>query len=555
MSTRALRVRRPDAAPVSLFPVADATGKTAVMTLPSPIAGGELLIGFEAAVVRPISVSISQQAVEIANVPTPDDRLAAATLRPGEYLMTPIYAGGMSGDPLRARVEAGDSAFASLPRAEVGALAVRVSDDLCVEAPRAVVSSVERIATGSTSRQIAAVSVAEQGCQFVLAGLRPGAYTVELTSSSTGLKVKEPLAITSQAVTAVSLSAPTVRLFGRVTISKRPPASGTRVLLQPANLSDPDQETRVALQFDGTFEARVRVPGPYLVRLVSMPIAGIGATREVSLKEGYNELNWDVDGGTLKLGIKNWDRSSFVEVTLSRVKSPESGPTSQQAVSASEVTSGIGVQDELPVTIEALELAEYVIKARQLIRGGIPRVSTPVTVSLTSARSTAEVELELFPYESVIRLVDGSGQPVTGAQVRTVEGPVRETEPGAFSINGKHGNPGTEVQIRAPGYTPMCKAAPPNGVSVTVNLRVGQPAVLRYLGRDDLSRPVGQILPPGSDCWVSLSEFVHSLVKVSPTQVDVTIQNWPGGQCRPLSPSFHRACHGAEGIAVISCCC
>jgi hypothetical protein len=272
------------------------------------------------------------------------------------------------------------------------------------------------------------------------------------------------------------------------------------------------------------------------------------------LKEGYNELNWDVEGGTIKLGIKSWDRSSYVTVDVRRVQSPASGPTSQQAVSTAAVTSAIDVRDELPVIIEALEFGEFVIEARQSIRGGIPRVSTPVTVNLTPDRPTAEVELELFAYESAIRLVDGSWQPVVGAQVRTVEGAIREAEPGVFAMTGQNGNPGTEVQIRAPGYTSTCKAAPPNGVSATVSLRIGQPAVLRYLGRDDFSRPVGEILPPGSDCWVPLKDFVHSLSKVSPTQVDVTIQNWPGGSVRyRLSPSFPSTLLsiGPDGIVVI----
>ena len=525
--TRALRIRRPRAAPVSLFPVVDASGKTAVMTLPRAVAGGELLIGVQSATVRPSAINFGEPV--LASLPTPVDGLGSVILPAGEYVVTPTYTGDISGGQFKVTVNTGETTFFSLSREDVGALVLKVSDSLCAEATQAVVSNVVSNATGSSLRQVAEIASPFRECQYILAGLRPGRYEIDLTSRATGLKVTEVADVAPQVVSFVQLSAPVVRLFGRVTISRQPPAAGTRLMMQPAKVSDPDQMTTVALQADGAFEARARMAGPYVLRLVSAPVAGLSVTREVSLKEGYNELNWDVEGGTIKLSIKNWDRSSQVTVDLHRAKSASIGPTSEQAVSMSSVTSAIGVGENLPVNIAALELSDYVIEARQILRDGTRRVSTPVSVSLTPARLTADVELELVTYESVIKLINDSGQPVSGAQVRTVEGSIAEIEPGVFSISGQRGNPGIAVQIKAAGYTPVCKTAPANGVSTTISLRVGQPAVLRYLGRDDFTRPVGQVMPAGSDCWVTLGDFVHSLTKVSPTLVNATIQNWPGG--------------------------
>jgi hypothetical protein len=550
--SRALRVRRPGAAPLTLFPVASTTGEIGVLKIPRPAPGGELLIGHEPTAVRPDSLNISQQTT-VATVPLKPARLAAATLPPGDYEITPVFAGGIHGDRLRARVAEGESSFVSLAGADVGALQLKVSDDLCVEAPRAVVSRVEKSGTRSSSRQVAAVGLAAQGCQPVIAGLSPGAYEVELSSAATGLNVRETSEVTRQMVTVVSLAAPVVRVFGRVTVSKKPPAAGARLILQPANVVDPDRATPVTLRQDGTFEGRVQAPGAYVASIQTGSVAGIGVSREIVLKEGYNELNWDIEAGSLKVSLTNWDRSSPVTLTLRRVVDTKTPMTPRPGTTV-EVTSRIAVKDELPVTISALEIADYVVAARQSIRGGLARVSSPVTVSLTSAQLADEVELALFAYESVIRVIDGGGRPVNGAQVRTVEGPVRELEPGVFPITGQHGNPGTPIQIKASGYMSMCRSAPPTEVAATVIMSAGSPAVLRYLGRDDVNQPVGEVMPPGSDCWVALTEFAHSVVKVGATQLDVTVQNWPGGAVPfRLSPRFPATTVsvGSDGIAVV----
>jgi hypothetical protein len=497
------------------------------LTVPKPSAGGELLIGFEPAVVKPHVVSISQEMALVADVAVSRAAVAAVTLPAGEYQLTPLYSGGPPGERRRVTIEAGRSTFLPVPASDVGAAQLKVSDDLCVEAPKAVLWRTERYATGSTSRQIAAMNLSSQGCQPLVAGLLPGTYEVELTSPSTGLKVQEKLEITRQAVTIVSLEAPMVRLFGKLTVSKKAPAGGARLMLQPAADPDPDHATFVVLQNDGSFEARVRAPGGYIASLQSRPIAGPGSQRKVDLKEGYNELNWDIAGGVVKLDIKNWDRSSPVAITLKRRPSNQDASAAKTNASV-EVASQLAARDELPATISGLELTDFVIEARQSMRAGSPRVSAPVTVSLSSDRPTAEVNLELFSYESAIKLVDGTGRPVQGAQVRTANGSLPESEPGVYPITGQHGNPGTEIQIRASGYVGMCKAAPPPGAPLTVSLGVGQAGKVRYLGRDDFSRPVGQVIPLGSDCWVPLGDFAHTLTKVSTTQVDVSFTNWPG---------------------------
>jgi hypothetical protein len=344
-----------------------------------------------------------------------------------------------------------------------------------------------------------------------------------------GLATTETVSVTSQRVSVVQFDETVVRVFGRVTFGGRAPASRPSLLFYGRG-----SPTTVLVHADGSFEARLGLPGTYTIRFASGPLLLLGAERQFAAVAGYNRVDWELPRGSLSISIRGWDRSSPVDVRLKVVAGPQAG-----GFTDGRLTTDVA----LPYLFEGLALTSYSIEASQRPLSGPAKSSRRELVKLEADRSRAEVTLNLESYGSTVVLRNTAGAPVRSAVVAgQLEGHAVEIEPGVYRLDAEVGRAGDEVSIAAPGYTPECRLAPPDGGRIELTMTPGVPARVRYLGVRAMSRPEGEIMWPGTECWVSLRHFAARKLD-GPTEF--LLQNSPRG-----GPSLFRLGQATSPVGV-----
>jgi hypothetical protein len=419
-----------------------------------------------------------------------------------------VYAGGLRGRSVASTVEVGKSTVLALKKEDVGAVDFVVDPDVCAESTHLSIAGVERTGSTTTRRSVVALMTPVGDCSQTIAGLKPGEYEGAFTGRSTGFLVVEPFSIAAQAVSQVRITAPMVRLFGRVLINGKAPED-LAVQFEPvASVGQGPMSTVQALP-DGTFEVRLPKPGRYQATVSSRRLPLLGVQRVVSVDAGANTLDWSIHGGFLTVSIDNWDKSSSVELNITRV-----GPLEQGH--AMSVEFAVHPDDLLPLKFDGIGLGHYEVDARQKPVTGTMRVSPRVRVDLDQDHSSYEVKLRLEEYSAIIAVHDRFGVPIAGTQVLAGTVGLKEVEPGKFAIDGDTAVPLDPVLVRASGYSPTCRLAPMPGQTSEVVLDPGVAATVEFRGRGDVTDAPGRLIWPGTDCPVELRQFERAVVSADP---------------------------------------
>lgn len=484
---RAVRFRRQDAGPLTVPETELGSG---LYRLPMPQGGGELLVTSTRSVVKPAAYRIASaiRSTDVAATPRLFESLQG--LPAGRYLISPIYAGGLVGKAVAADVAIGESTFADLPPDAAGAVHVEVGSEACA---RAIAVRLEKVTAGTNGttlrRQVSEWSSA--GCTQDVGGLPPGKYEASLVDG-TGTFASARAEVRNQQTTDVQIAVDEVAVSGVITVMGKP-AGGVALQFQENSTTYPPPAAVQSTPSDsaGNFRAELVHAGTYSVTAIRSGVPLLGLAKAVHADPGSNHLDWDLPGGAVEITLDNWDRSSPVDLDLSRTRGVGEK-------SAFEGETRLQESTRLPLDIQGLPTGSYSIRARQRTGSGHRRVSGKEDFEISDRRAKAVVHLSLSDYDALVLLRDPTGLPVSGAQVTDGYRSVTEDSPGEYRLGGDAG-PGTFLEIRAPNLAQVCRKAPDSG-TLQVDLEPALSLQILYIGRSDLTGPVGQLQWQGSEC-------------------------------------------------------
>lgn len=475
--------------------------------LPAPQPGGELFGRIEPATVLPASYRLVGRLAVVMSHQTSGAAVSRG-LPAGLYELVPIYEGGPTGRPMKARVHDATSTVVFLNKEPVGAIDVSADAGVCSQTSELRVSATsERPARDDriTTRRVMAVMTHGGNCQRRVSGLRQGSYDVEFRNED-GPYAWGTVAVKPQSHVAVHVTSPEISLSGRVTLNDKPASNLTvEVRSFSSNAPTPSPTPVTAtVDVDGSYRAVLDRPGDYSLRLRTGQFGLLGQERRVTVHDGLNVYNWDVRGGSVTIQVTGWDRATPLSLMVLRL-SPDPGVLMQ--------THRIAPDEGDQIQIDGLAFGQYWVEARQYetpVQQGRPeRVSPRTTIVLSEDNPTASVVLPLIENRAELELVDGAGQVVPGAAVSGGRPGLREVEPGIISLKGVP--PGSELHIDAKGFAPSCVSAPRDG-RLKVVLRDGRSLAVEFVSAEALYSPTGAVIPEGSTCPLRLTELRYSRV-------------------------------------------
>jgi hypothetical protein len=389
------------------------------------------------------------------------------------------------------------------PPDRTGRLRIELSPALCGRRPRISVTS------GRATRDVAVVPPT---CTAEIDVPAAGVHSIKWTASDGSWdEVSEELHAGQVRLLALD---DTPYLTGTVSVN-RASSSDLAILFQQSGSG-----TSIAADVgpDGTYRVELPGAGPYSAQLRSRGLLLPGQSQDLLVRLGRNDLDWNVEGGTLSVDLQGWNRTSDVVIRVSRLGAIQHGVTSHGV--------RLGPEDALPLTFSGLAPATYEVSAR--LAGGVPIMSDTVAVSLTADAPEARLILELSRARGRVQIVDALQRPIRGARVRAAEGELAEVAPGLFSLDRVAR--GERLLIVAPGMVPSCKVAVPKEIAddFTVALAEGRQATLRIIGAGPMTSPPGALMWPGVDCPVSTNAFSFRALGPSPRgSVDFLVTNFP----------------------------
>ncbi len=482
---RFLQFARPGAAPVTVS-VPTLSANTP-WQLPEPRPGGEVLVSIDAATVLPRILRL--EGPTVAELITSDGPGVFMTGVPaGEYTLTPSFEGGVQGPGRRVLVRNGESTTVHMRPPAVGGVHVMLGDEQC-----ASVSQAGAIALADSSGK-STISLHTDGrCDLRIGGLPPSRYDVVLTDAG-GVLARTTVSVTAQTISPVRLGA--IHAHGTVVVNGVP-ASGLTLHFTALN-SLPDQPLlRAETDAEGAFDVTLPIPSRYRLEFLRGAFPLLGHERELLISDG-TVMKFEINGGSLVIDIQGWDRSTPVNVTLTKVSPLRPGTVS--------VGQRVRDSSELPILLDGAEFGTFRVQAVQESSPKTPRrVSQTLVLSITAEQPNARAVLNLSEYSADLVLHDSDGLPVRNAQIGTRDMELLpEIAPGVYSL--ATATPATQLLIQADGYSTACEIAPDKG-TLSRRLQRGQAAAITFVGYGDLTSPPGRVVWPDTRCPVPLSQF------------------------------------------------
>jgi len=494
---RFLRFSRPKRSPLTVASSDAPEGMS--WDLPLVAIGGELLVAIAAALVRPVGVRlVSSNATSLGDFASDSlGRVRVPGLTPGVLTWRPIYVGGVTGPPLSAEVVAGRGTHLLLPRQDVGQLNIEFDPDLCAITARTVISALRK-PNRSIIRTAVASGPVDQTCRQTFGGLPPGNYEVRAHGDSIGSAITRTVVVESQLESIVALSAPPVSLSGTILLGGRPyPRSDLVVRFRRAD-DGLEGAVSVPVLAAGAYSARLPAPGTYVVEFTVRDLPFVGAQKEVTVIEGQNFKDCSVEGGTLKVRIQGWDRTSSLYIQFSRL-----GP---QPITFSSASFEMKPTDDDALELPGIAVGLYSLQARQRLLDGSTRRSALKRHEVTEPGPDPEVTLALLDYSAEISVSDGANQPIPTATLSPMMagGQLSQVAPGVFNITSNEGAPGDQMFVLAPGYLATCVLAPPSGSPLRVVLQPGIRTVVEVISSAAYGVIPGRVTVPGMACPIEL---------------------------------------------------
>ena len=489
--------------------------------LPPSAPGGEILARIPTEVMAPRTYRVTGPAWAGELAPELGAVAAARGVAPGRYEIRPGYEGGVVGRPVFVNVELNRTTVVALKPEDIGGIETTADSTACPDIQSLSlwrVTPAGSTASAAEARRLVMKVPPAPGCSQRIVGLAPGAYDVVATGR--GLELSHRVAVSSRAMSPVHFELPALEVSGRVLVNGRA-IPDLRVGFESSSPQVP--AVSAVVDSAGQYSVRLQEPGEYRASIRIGRFRAPGGERMVRFKRGRNAFDWSVEGGMLEIGIRNWDRSSPITLTIKRVR-----PSSPDA--SAEAEFQVATTEDLPVVWEGVPFADYAIQARQR-RKTLEFASDQLPVSLTKDKAITSVDLELRLREAVLLLRHPAGGVVEGAKVSTSYGrDLKENQPGVFLLNDLP--PGGSMLIQAPGFTPVCKLAT-SGSTMEVVLDVGTPIQVEFTSSPPTSilEPRGRLLGQGSDCLVSLYRFTYTLIPRADTDSSSKFQfrNFPRG--------------------------
>jgi hypothetical protein len=341
-------------------------------------------------------------------------------------------------------------------------------------------------------------------CGARVAGLDPGQYEAALEDAGGQVLSSRRFEVADTVFSDVVFDA-SARLSGRVLFNERPLSSAVLEFRAKDGEFTPAEGVpgpiRARADTQGRYAVDFATPGAYWVQLRNNTIRIPGEFGLVHLRPGENTYDLDLTGGSVVLKLVNLDRGGgrlgiLIAQTEPRVRDGSPGTVLYVESDDSRLHDG-------EFAIEGLAFGEYSIRVtQQPAHAGARPKSGAASVRLTEHQPETTAPLTLAENDGLFVLIDAHGSPVRGARVYGHGMRAREVQPGQFSLDGIP--PDLTLQVRAPGYTPLCRVAG-NGVT-TLLLDPGRPVEVRF-PNVRMSGPGGAIAWEGSHCPIALDAF------------------------------------------------
>jgi hypothetical protein len=488
---RLLRFRGPGFSPLTIdLPSLSADGIVLPITRP----GGEFVGLVEASRVQPSSLRLlGPTQVELDR----RDRSVVTSqgLFAGSYSVVPVYRGGLIGEPIAFEIASDQSTFVLLKAANVGELRASVPGENC---NRDFELRVVRTETGELRNSIIESEIArvtdDGQCRWAVAGLKPGAYRVEVALHGRPYGRSPVVSVEPQRVSIARLEWASARVSGQVRLHTAPLA-GAELEFTPEGSPLPGSSTTTAP--DGRFAILLQTPGRYNVQLRHPDTAK--NTRDLQINAGDNFFDWALYGGTLTIRIEGAVGNAPVTIHMDsrRTSSPDSIER--------------GTSSSIVVTRQGLEFGTYHISAEQEdgLQSGIKQVV------ISRDKPHAAVTLLLRSTSALLTLTDHAGRPIRDAAVLPllpsnpfiVARPrLKERDPGVFDLTGL--SPGMSLLIRVDGFASGCRLVPADGA---VNMVLDTGRAVHFQLPTSVSFTMIRAFTiegiPNSDCPIPLTQF------------------------------------------------
>lgn len=503
LDQRFLRFSRPGDSPVTV-PARVLVRASGRWTLPTRMAGGELIARVEGAPIVPIRYEL--RGPKQVDLEALDGLVALRGLPAGQYQLTAVYAGDIRASAARVTIVDGRSTGFFILKEAVGGIHASADDQVCRLATSLSLSAISKVARDgqTTTGRSERIGVdLRGGCTQIAEGLRPGLYEVAYMAGGRVLSSRQ-VPVASQLTSAVRLSLDPVRVYGQVLLNGRP---ADAVSLSFRGESPEADDTGVTAETDGGgfYEAFLPAAGSYLVSFQQRGTTLLAGDRVKDFVSGDNAVDWTLDAAAFSLVVEGWDRAEPLTVSVNRVSLGEAGLVG--------TTLKIEPGEAMPVVVPGVAPSRYRVEVRERYDSATSMVDKvgSVLVDVEKGPSRRVVVVRLASSERSLTLLDQSGNPVVGASVLVGDGDrLAEPEPGRYSLSNV--TPGTHLTIFARGFAPACRLAPDAASDLAVRLEEGTPAVIEFVSPRTFKRPPGQLTWPSAPCPIPVYRLDHVAV-------------------------------------------
>lgn len=508
---RFITFERPDSSPVIVH--ADDLLRPGTWVLEGRVAGGELLARVAPAPVLPWKYRLRGPAEQTLSPYRNQVRVGG--LSAGAYEVIPVYHGGIAGRAASISIQRGITTYLVLPPESVGAVEISMSDELCPAATSIDVARVvtRRGAQGSlTATQVETrVAMADSlHCRTRVSGLTSGQHTLSVRSLS-GELARRNFTVEPQSILPLHVEAPVVAATGRISVNGTP-FPDVDVTFFPATERTP---TPVTTRTDTRGMHKVNLPGPgeFVVRFEHHGFDLLGNEQEVVIGEGSNVLDWNLEGGTLRIQV-NGLRTAPVDVTVTQRVMHKPGNIGD--------VLRVTPEDPGPIVAHGLRFGEYAIQAIEHDPDlKIPRVAG-TRATLEPGQPDLTVNLALEDRQATVSFVDSAGCPIRGFAVWIQTRKIPEVRTGVFSLQGVPA--GTTLLATADEFTPICRIVPLES-PIVLTATPGRRVAIDFVGVHRMPAARGALSWPGADCAVPVDRF--NVTPGPDEDADFVVHNFP----------------------------
>jgi hypothetical protein len=288
---------------------------TGSYSVPAPTAGGELLLQVGDRPVRPKFMRVAGNSGVGETVAANKGVVGLPGLPQGEYLVTPIYDGGVAGRQRQATVRPGQSTYVSESVDNVGGIRIEADGPLCNDVRGVLVDQMRGPKNGIWVKQALARLRTAGECLQTIAGLSPGRYQVAVQGAD-GILFEYTVNVRTQQISVLRLRS-SVSAYGMVLLD----ATAVSGLNVEFTLRREGVLYRASTVTDatGAYSLTLPEPGTYSVTFRQGYTELMNQTQRASVGPGQNSLNWFLEGGTLELYFKGWEGATPLEVTVSKM--------------------------------------------------------------------------------------------------------------------------------------------------------------------------------------------------------------------------------------------